>query len=69
MTLASLFPTDAEMPVEVFVGATGYVVLLQEHTTLEAESYLRIRIRPDDAKALCVAISNAARAARKASKP
>ncbi|MBX9820852.1 MAG: hypothetical protein K2Y19_09370 [Afipia birgiae] len=69
-TLESILPTDPEiMPVDVFVGATGYVVLVQEHTTPEAESYLRIRIRPDDAKALCMAITNAAREARKARKP
>lgn len=68
--LAILLPTDSEtMPVDVFVGATGYVVLVQEYTTPEAESYLRIRIKPDDAKALCMAITNAARAARKTSKP
>lgn len=68
--LATILPTDPEiMPVDVFIGATGYVVLVQEHTTPESESYLRIRIKPDDAKALCMAITNAARAARKASKP
>lgn len=68
--LEGILPTDPEvMPVDVFIGATGFVVLVQEHTEPEAETYQRIRIRPDDAKALCMAITNAARAARKASKP
>lgn len=68
--LGSILPTDPDlMPVDVLLGATGYIVLVQEHTTPEAESYLRIRVRPDQARALCTAITNAARAARKAGKP
>lgn len=70
-TLAKIFPVDPVlMPVEVFVGGNGDIVLLQEVPSLQfGERYLRVMVRPDQAKALCMAITNAARAARKAGKP
>jgi hypothetical protein len=55
--ISDLFPVDPElMPVEVFIGGNGDVVLLQEHTTAGEESYLRICVRRRDAETIATKI-------------
>jgi len=48
--------SDALMPVDVFVGALGHVILCQEWTTELEERYLRIVIPRGTAKALAATI-------------
>lgn len=50
--LADLRPARRVMPVEVFVGGNGDLVLLQEQPDLAGENYLRVIIHPDDVVAL-----------------
>jgi len=53
------------MPVDVFVGGCGHVVLCQEWTDQKSESYLRVMINPADAENVCRQIMAAAEKARK----
>ncbi len=63
--IASLQPSDTElMPVDVFIGGAGDIVLVQEIPSIEfGERYLRIRIRPGQIDAVLKAIENARRGA------
>ncbi|MHC2424137.1 hypothetical protein ACVII1_007139 [Bradyrhizobium elkanii] len=54
------------MPVEVFIGGNGDLVLLQEHTRQGDETYLRIMVDIDNAEALADQIRAVALSARKA---
>jgi hypothetical protein len=53
-TIKPELPQFEVMPVDVFVGGGGHVVLCQEWTSIEnGESYSRILIKPADAEAVC----------------
>lgn len=54
------------MPVEVFIGGNGDLVLLQENTQQGDETYLRIMVDIDNAEALARQILDVALNARKA---
>ncbi|MGO3931787.1 hypothetical protein [Rhodopseudomonas pseudopalustris] len=49
------------MPVEAFIGGNGDVVLLQEITQPDGETFIRIMVDPKNCAALCAAITAAAR--------
>jgi hypothetical protein len=51
---------DMVMPVDVFVGSGGDIIILQEWPELAGEKYIRIFIDPKDAGAVCRAIKAAA---------
>jgi hypothetical protein len=48
------------MPIDVFIGGDGDLVLVQEVTEPEGETYLRLRIDLRDCDALCASIRTAA---------
>jgi hypothetical protein len=48
-----LFNTFEVMPIEVFEGGCGHVVLCQEWAELTGESYLRVMFNKRDAEELC----------------
>jgi len=52
------------MPVDVFAGAGGDIVILQEWPGILGEHYVRIFIDPKDAEAVCRGIMAAAAKAR-----
>lgn len=52
------------MPVEVYKGGCGHIVLCQEWSTEKEESYLRIMINERDAEKVAMQILEAARKAR-----
>jgi hypothetical protein len=56
--------TYAVMPVDVFVGGCGHIVLCQEYSTEKEECYLRVMINPRDAEKVALQILKAARKAR-----
>jgi hypothetical protein len=42
------------MPVDVFVGGCGHIVLCQEWPDMkEGETYLRVLMKPDQAESVC----------------
>lgn len=53
------------MPVDVFVGGCGHIVLCQEYSTEKEECYLRVMINPRDAEKVALQILEAARKARR----
>jgi len=53
------------MPVDVFVGGCGHIVLCQEWTDEKSESYLRVMINAADAESICKQIMAAAAKARR----
>lgn len=57
--LADLRPLRRTMPVEVFIGGTGDLVLLQEQPDPAGEAYFRMIVHPDDADALIDEIRSA----------
>lgn len=61
----SVLETFEVMPIDVFVGGCGHVVLCQEWPDLTGESYLRVMLNERDAEKLCQKIMAAAREARK----
>jgi len=52
------------MPVDVFVGGCGHIVLCQEHSSEKEEFYLRVMIDPRDAEKVAMQILETARKAR-----
>jgi hypothetical protein len=48
-----LFNTFEVMPIEVFEGGCGHIVLCQEWAELTGESYLRVMLNKRDAEELC----------------
>lgn len=53
------------MPVDVFRGGCGHIVLCQEYTTDKEESYLRVMIDPSDAERVALQILALAKEARR----
>jgi len=51
------------MPVEIYVGGCGHVVICQEWSTQEKESYLRVMVDPRDAEKVAMQIMETARKA------
>jgi hypothetical protein len=60
----SLFDTYEVMPIDVFVGGCGHIVLCQEWPSIKEETYLRVMLNERDAEELCRQIMAAARKAR-----
>lgn len=58
------FKTYEVMPIDVFVGGCGHIVLCQEWTTDAKESFLRVMVNERDAERLCEQIMASARKAR-----
>lgn len=56
---------DMVLPVEVFVGGGGDIVILQEWPNTKGEEYLRVFINPDDAEKVCQQIMSAAKETRR----
>ncbi len=64
MSGAKTLETFEVMPVEIFQGGCGHIVLCQEWGTALEESYLRIMINPRDAEKVALQILEVARKAR-----
>lgn len=52
------------MPIDVYKGAGGHIVLCQEYSTQSKESYLRIMMNPRDAEKVALQILHVAREVR-----
>jgi hypothetical protein len=52
------------LPVEVFEGAGGDLIILQEFPGLHGEAFVRVFINMDEAEKLCSEIMSVARQAR-----
>jgi hypothetical protein len=52
------------LPVEVFEGAGGDLVILQEFPGIQGETFVRVFISMDDAERLCADIMRVARSAK-----
>ena len=62
--MAEFDPNRKFMPLDIFVGGGGDLVIVQEWTTPGEERYLRIIANMDDAESICERIMKAAREAR-----
>jgi hypothetical protein len=59
-----LFQIYDVMPLQVYEGALGHIVIMEELPDLSGEQYLRVRLNPRDAEALCEKIMAVAKRAR-----
>ncbi len=64
--MSETFKTYEVMPIEVFVGGCGHIVLLQELPSLvDGERYIRVMLNERDAERVAMAILTRAEEARR----